>query len=994
MLLHLSKLSTSLLLAFTFAAITVQAQGVSTLSKQSNMNATADLNHAKPVYDYETVAGDPLNTKIYTLKNGLKLYLSVNKNEPRVYTNIAVRAGSKQDPAETTGLAHYLEHMMFKGTNQIASLNWEKEEGVLKQIADLYEAHKAATDPSVRKALYAKIDSVSGIAAKLVAANEYDKLVSSLGAKGTNAYTNNESTVYVNDIPSNELEKWFNLEGERFKKVVLRLFHTELEAVYEEFNIGQDNDGRKVYQAMMTALYPNHPYGTQTTIGRGEHLKSPSHYNILNYFKTYYVPNNMAIVMSGDFDPDKVVALAEQNFGAYPSSEVPAFTFKNAEVAKGVKRQEVFGQQSSSVQLAWRLDGANSTDDDYASMLSSILYNQQAGLIDLDLVQQQKVLEASARSMNLADYSAFILSGRPREGQTLEDVEKLLLAQIERLKKGDFPDWLLEAVIKDFKYSELKRYENNQSRVSAMTDAFVKGSKWGNYILQTNRIKGLTKQQLVEFANKRLGNDYVVVYKKTGEDKGIAKVEKPKITPVILNRKDKSAFAERFFAMESPRLTPVFIDFKAAISTTKLKNGIQLDYIKNTTNETFSLYYIVEMGRNSDPKLALAMNYLPFLGTDKYTAAQLQQEFYKLGLSFDVFTNDERSYVTLSGLEESFTEGVKLFEHILKNVKTDDAALKNLVADILSKRTNDKKDKRIILRSAMANYGKYGKKSSFTDILTTEELNLLKPLDLVEKIKGLINFEHHIFYYGTKSTQEVAKILDNAHKTPKKLKLLFAAKDYPELDMPKDNVLFVHFPMVQAEVLMISKGSPQFEVSELMMSNFYNNYFGSGLSSIVFQEIREARALAYSANAFYSSPSKQNRAHYYNAYVGTQADKLKDAITAMREIMETMPISESQIEQSRQSVLKTIESERITKSNIYWTYKSNLDRGIENDIRQPMYNVVKTASIDDLKAFQQTYVKGRKYTILVLGDRSKMNFDYLQSLGEVKELSLEDVFGY
>jgi zinc protease len=529
--------------------------------------------------------------------------------------------------------------------------------------------------------------------------------------------------------------------------------------------------------------------------------------------------------------------------------------------------------------------------------------------------------------------------------------------------------------------------------VGSMTDAFVKGVKWGDYITKVDRMQKLTKEQLVAFANKYLNDNYVVVFKKTGEDKGITKVEKPKITPVSLNRKDKSAFAEAFMAKESPRLAPEFVDFKKAISTTKLKSGIQLDYIKNATNETFSLYYIVEMGKLADAKLALAMTYLPFLGTDKYTAAQLQQEFYKLGLSFDVFSNDDRSYVTLSGLEESFTEGVKLFEHILKNVKADDKSLKNMVADILSKRTNDKKDKRIILRSAMNSYAKYGKVSPFTDNLSKEDLELLRGEELVEKIKGLTNFDHHIFYYGTKAVTEVSKILDAEHKTPKKLKTIYGAKEYPELAIPKDNVLFVHFPMVQAEILMLSKGN-EYNVSEQIMSGFYNNYFGAGLSSIVFQEIREARALAYSANAFYATPSKLGKAHYYNAYVGTQADKLKDAITAMRGIIEDMPMSDGQIAQAKESVLKMIESERITKSNVYWTYRSNLDRGIENDMRQAQYEVIKTSSPEDLQAFQQKFVKGRAYTILVLGDRSKVSFDYLQSLGEVKELSLEEVFGY
>ena len=958
------------------------------------MNVTATFAPAKPKYDFESVVGDPIGVKMFTLKNGMKLFMSINKNEPRIYTNIPVRAGSKQDPAETTGLAHYLEHMMFKGTSQIGSLDWENECLLLKKIADLYEQHKVEIDPLVRKDLYAQIDSISNLAAKFVAANEYDKLVASLGAKGTNANTWHEHTIYVNDIPSNALEKWLELEAERFKMVALRLFHTELETVYEEFNIGQDNDGRKVQQALLGALFPTHPYGTQTTIGKGEHLKSPSHYNILKYFESYYVPNNMALVLSGDLDPDKTVELVEKTFGKYQKKEVPPFKYEEQPILRGVQKCEVVGHQAAYVQLGWRLNGAKSPDVDVVSMLSSMLYNRQAGLIDLDLVQHQQVLEASAGVMNLTDYSGFMLYGRPREGQTLEDVEQLLIKQVNRIKKGDFPDWLMAAVIKDYKYSLTKNFENNSARVNAMTDAFIKDIDWQDYIGRIERMKRLTKAQIVEFANRYFDDNYVVVYKRTGTDPSVLKVEKPMITPVTLNRKDKSAFATAFLKQESPPLSPEFIDFKTAISTTSLGNGLKLDYIKNETNDTFSLYYILEMGKNADKLLALAVNYLPFLGTDKYSAAELQQEFYKLGLTFDVFSNDDRSYVTLSGLEESFTEGVQLFEHILKSVKGDDKALKNMIADIVAKRENDKKDKRIILRNAMVSYAKYGKVSPFTDALTTQELNALTSHELVEKIKGLAFYNHRIFYYGTKEQAEVVQIMNVEHAVSSSSKPILAAKDYPELPTDKDKVLFVHFPMVQTEILMVSKGTPQYAMDEHIMSTLYNNYFGSGLSSIVFQEIREARAMAYSANAFYANPSKQNRGHYFNAYVGTQPDKMQDAIRAMQDIIENMPISETQIDQARQSVLKTIESERITRANVYWTYRNNKDRGIENDVRQTIYEAIKMTSVEDLLAFQQKHVKGRHYTILVLGDRSKLDFDYLESIGEVEELSLEEVFGY
>jgi predicted Zn-dependent peptidase len=259
--------------------------------------------------NYESVADDPLNTRIYTLDNGLKVYLSSYDDAPRVQTNIAVRAGSKNDPAHATGLAHYLEHMLFKGTDKYGSLDYSKEKPLLDKIESLYEQYRTVdmSDIKGRDKIWRQIDSVSGEAAKLCIANEYDKMLSGIGAKGTNAYTSNERTVYVNDIPSNQIEKWLKIESERFRMPVFRLFHTELEAVYEEKNRSLDTDGSKMFEGLMSGLFENHQYGTQTTIGTIDHLKNPSLTEIRKYFNKYYVPNNMAICMSGDFEYDDVI---------------------------------------------------------------------------------------------------------------------------------------------------------------------------------------------------------------------------------------------------------------------------------------------------------------------------------------------------------------------------------------------------------------------------------------------------------------------------------------------------------------------------------------------------------------------------------------------------------------------------------------------------------------------------------------------------------------
>ncbi|RPI15239.1 MAG: insulinase family protein, partial [Ignavibacteriae bacterium] len=320
-------------------------------------------------YTYETVGNDPLKARIYKLSNGLTVYLTVYKEEPRIQTNIAVRTGSKKDPSDATGLAHYLEHMLFKGTDKFGTVDYEKEKVLLDQVINLYEAHRQATDPTERKRIYHQIDSVSSLASKYAIANEFDKMLSSIGAKGTNAYTSVEQTVYVNDIPSNQLEKWLTIESERFRHPVMRLFHTELETVYEEKNIGLDNDGNKLWEAMMLGLFPTHQYGTQTTIGTVEHLKNPSIKKVIDYYNTYYVPNNMAICLSGDLDMDETIKLIDEKWGALPSKDVPEYVPPVESPITSPVIKEVYGPEAEEMYMAFRFPGAASHEADVISML-------------------------------------------------------------------------------------------------------------------------------------------------------------------------------------------------------------------------------------------------------------------------------------------------------------------------------------------------------------------------------------------------------------------------------------------------------------------------------------------------------------------------------------------------------------------------------------------------------------------------------------------------
>ncbi len=942
-------------------------------------------------FSYETVKNDPTGLRLYTLDNGLKVYLSKNTDEPKIQTYIAVRAGSNYDPKESTGLAHYLEHMVFKGTSEIGTVDWEKEKIYLDKISVLYEKHRAEQDPDKKIALYKEIDKVSLEASNYSVANEYDKMTSSLGATGTNAHTWFEETVYKNKIPTNELDRWLSLEQERFSELVLRLFHTELEAVFEEFNRGQDNDGRKRYAAMLEGLFPNHPYGQQKTIGTAEHLKNPSLVDINNYFNKYYVPNNMAMVLVGDIDFDATIKKVNNTFGKLKEKPVTHPVLPKEEPINGVVTKEVFGPTAESISIAYRSGGVNTKDEIMVTLCDMILANGNAGLIDLNLNQQQLVQQAGCSPTFLNDYGYHSFSGSPKEGQSLNEVKTLILNQIEKLKKGEFDDWMINAVVNDLKKSQLSEYENSTRLASAYFNAFIHHQNWENKVKFLSKLKAVSKQEIMDFANSFYKNNYVITYKRKGEDKSIVKVSNPGITPVNLNREQSSKYMKDFNTIKSEPLKPVYVDYASSIKETKTNNGLQVSYIENETNDLFDLNIIFDMGSDSDKKLGLAVGYLKYLGTDKYSAEELKKEFYKLGIDYFVNAGGEQSYVGLRGLKENLPKGLELLEHLWENAVPNQEAYDKYVQSIAKSRQNNKTNKGQILRSGLMNYGKYGENSRLRNIIKVSELKSIDPKELVSITKDLKNYKQRLFYYG-KDIDAAVSALNNFHKTAPEL------KEYPEamVYMEKEtggNVYFANYDMVQTEMMFLAKGEP-FKAENMAASTLFNSYFGSGLSSIVFQEIRESKSLAYSAWSNYSTARKKDDSNYVMAYIGTQANKMPQAVDAMMNLMSDMPEAEEQFNAAKEAALKKLAAQRITKSNVFWNYERLQKLGINKDNREDMYNAIKNMEMADLRNFFNKNIKGENYNVMVIGNKKDVNFKALKKLGKLQEMDIDHLFNY
>ena len=940
-------------------------------------------------YTYETVKNDKTGVRVYTLKNGLKVYLAQNTDEPRIQTYIPVKTGSNNDPADNTGLAHYLEHMVFKGTSKIGTQDWETEKKLIARISDLYEQHKAETDPEKKIALYKKIDEVSQEASKYSVANEYDKLISSLGAKGTNAHTNLYETVYKNNIPSNELEKWMVIEKERFSELVLRLFHTELEAVYEEFNRSQDNDGRLVNFELMAALFPDTPYGTQTTIGKSEHLKNPSMVAIHNYFDKYYVPNNMAVVLVGDLNFDKTIKMVDQYFGTFQYKELPMKKVMVEKPMTAVVSREVKSPTSERLNMAWRTSGTGSREAILADMASEILSNQGGvGLIDINIEQKQLALNASGFSTTFNDYGYLGLGLTTKEGQTLEEGRDLLLAQVDKLKKGDFDEAMIPAIINNRKLDMMKTFESADGLATAIYRGYTQSRSWEQTLAEVDEFSKITKADIVKFANDYLKDNYVIVYKRKGVNDKLVRVSNPKITPVQLNRDAQSAFYKDFAKLTSSELTPVFVDFKKEIQTKKVKNT-NISFVKNNTNAISNLYYIFNMGSDHDKKLALAIGMLEYWGTNTMTPEDIKREFYKIGVSYSVNVGNDRTTIALSGLENNLPKGIVLMENLLKNVKPDQTVYNTQVETTLNNRANAKKRKESIM-AALTNYAKYGKDSRFRDILSEKELRDMDINTLANMVKDLNNYEHQVFFYGTDLNTIVATLEKNHNLAANKA--IPAPKVYTEPET-SNKVYFANYDMVQTEMGRVAKGE-KYNPNFGGIASVFNAYFGSGLSSIVFQEIRESKSLAYSANAFYGMANDKNLNDYMSVNIGTQANKLPQAVDALNALLTDMPRIDKQFNNAKESSLKQIASSRIIKTNIFFNQLGLKKLGFDYDIRKDTYARIQKLTLDGAADFFNKEVKTKKYNTAIIGKKENLDFEALKKLGEIQEVSLEEIFNY
>ena len=944
-------------------------------------------------YKYETVKGDPLETKIYTLNNGLKVYMSVNEEAPRIKANIVVKVGGKNDPSETTGLAHYFEHLMFKGTEQFGTSDYAAEKPLLDQIEALFEVYRATTDEAERAALYHKIDSISFLASDYFIPNEYDKLMSFLGSEGTNAFTSTDMTVYVEDIPSNQIENWAKIQADRFSNAVIRGFHTELETVYEEKNMSLTRDFEKALATIDGILFPDHPYGTQTVLGTQEHLKNPSIINIKNYYKKYYVPNNMAICVSGDFNPDEMVAIIEKYFGGMqPNEDISELTLKTEFQLEAPVEKEVYGLDAEAVMMGWKYPGAASKDALIAEVAASVLYNGAAGLIDLNINQEQKVLGAYGMSYPRPDASELIIMAYPKQGQTLDEVREIMLEEVAKLRNGEFDEESLAGTVNNLRLAQMKSLESNASRADMFVNSFINGTEWKDEVKKLDNMSQVTKEDIIGWAEKYLReNNYAIVYKRQGEDKDVIKVTAPKITPIKSNRDIQSTFLAEITGTEVDPIEPVFVDYEKSVSKFNV-NGLDVLYVHNNLNDIVNLTYQFNYGKQNDPALEFAVEYLEYLGTPTRSAEEIAEEMYQLACSFNISVRNVFTSIDIEGLSENIPAAMEIVEDLIYNAVPDEEILESLKEDLLKEREDSKLSQDMCF-SALQQYMFFGPDYIKKTTLTDKQISELTSEDLLSKIRGIMDCGHEVSYYGPASVSQMETLLRENHRIAEDLKPL--EKVMPEfLDTHASEVYLVQYDAPQIYYMQYSNNEEKLDVANDPYMNLYNEYFGNGMNCIVFQEMREARALAYSALARLLEPEFQGDSYKYFAFIATQNDKMKTAIQAFDEIINDMPESETAFNIAKEALITTLRTQRITGQNILNSYLDTRELGLTEHRSKKMYEVLQTLTLEDVKETQKTWVKGRTYHYGILGDIKDLDTKYLSTLGPVKTLTPEEIFGF
>ncbi len=937
--------------------------------------------------------GDNLNVQKFVLDNGLTVLLNEDHSEPKVYGAVVVKVGSKNDPEHATGMAHYFEHIMFKGTDSIGTLDFAAEKVYLDSISMLYDVLNQTTDKNARQKLQIHINELSIKASEYAIPNEVDKLLKKYGGTQVNAFTSLDITAYHNVFPPNQLEKWMNIYAERFRNPIFRLFQSELETVYEERNMGADRMGGKMQENLLKTLFKKHPYHNPV-VGTVEDLKNPSISRMVQFYQDYYVANNMALILVGDFEVEKILPLIREKFGLWRSGEVPVFPVEKYKEDPFAVNETVTGRYLpiKLEMLAYRGVPHRHPDEVGLDLCCRILSNSGTGLLD-GLRNENKLMEVFATPMQLNDEGLITFFIIPKLiGGSLPKTEKLVLQYIDSLKQGNFSDELLHSIKIDQKRSILQSMENPMSRAYSLLSAYAAGYTWEEYVAKNDRFLNMTKEEIVTIANRYFTDHHLAFRNKTGFSSKAEKITKPPYKPVLpRNTEKESEFAKRLDNMPDAKNDPIFVDLKKDFRYEDIRDKVHLITGDNPLNPVFSLKITYGVGTRKDSLLQL-VSHLSELGTENKSLKEFKQALQNIGAELWTESNSTETSLNISGFDEYFDQTLELLHEWLTAAKADDKQMSKLVEDAKAGQKMEKQDQNT-LDDALCQYALYGKKSEYIDRLTANEIKKIRSADILTSFQKIKNYETTITYVGTLPLENVKSALIQHIGFPDSL----AVKDLyirPRSEFSKNKILICDNPKANQSAVNVYIPGEKNSDTERLQASLFNQYFGLGMSSILFQEIREFRSLSYSAYGSYKTASKlyPDFKGYFMGVLSCQSDKTNEAIDILNQLICDMPRKPERLATIRQAVLESINNSKPGFRAIPSYGYSLVEQGYTEDYRKTNLDYTQISQFNDIENFYQDFIQNRPTVYIITGNKKKMDLKALEKYGEIQEVKAEQLF--
>ena len=945
---------------------------------------------------YQSQAEDlnALKVKEYRLENGLTVWLNEDHSQPKVFGAVVVKAGAKDCP--DTGIAHYFEHMMFKGTDRIGTLDYESEKVLLDSIAMKYDELAMTEDTAARARLQKEINELSIRSSEYVIPNEFNRLINRFGGSGLNAATSYDATIYFNTFSPQYMVQWAEINSERLINPVFRLFQSELETVYEEKNMYGDFIGGQVMDTLMARYFGPHPYA-YPIIGSTKNLKNPRLTEMHKFFEDYYVASNMALIRSGDFDAQQVMPILEKAFSRIRSGNAPKQEkvmlppFNGRETMK-VKFPIPF---IKAMGLGFRGVSANHEDQVALNIAVNLLNNANGtGYLD-KLMVEHKLMGALAinESMNEAGILAVAIMPKLLI-QSYSSAEKMVWDEINRVKNGDFSDEMFNSLKLEQKRQYASSLENIDSRATIMMNLFSQGKSWNDYLNEVARIESITKEDVVRVAQKYFSNNYLCVTKSTGKYPK-DNLPKPAFSPVVPRNADaSSSYAKQLEKIPEQQVAPRIIDFEKDVKTSKLTPLVTLYTTPNPLNDIFTLNISYGIGALEQPELMQLTNYLQLLGTESLSFEQFRSRLQSIGstLAFDV--TPDAFVMKVTGFDNHIDETMELVGDFIRHAKADDKKLRQIVDDAkVSEKAFFKSGDNVA--SALLEQVKYGDQSRYLRKLSLSQIKKLKGKDMLAIYDKVRSVQCDLHYCGTLPVEKVIGTI-RQHLPLERTTVASNSPYYRELKQyDRPTVFFIDMPdMAQSIVYGYVKGDPVDDKASRHASQLFSVYFGGDMSSLMFQEIREFRSFAYRTSGRYQLPNHAHKgtAGSFTAMLSTQSDKTLDALGVLDSLIREMPLKPERMEAVKQTLVNRINNDYPPFRNLSEKVASARMEGFDRDPAEEFLRDIATMDMQDISRFYQEQISGRPVVYVITGNRKHIDMKKLAEYGTIIKVKKKGIY--